>query len=95
VVEEFKEIMKESGVIIVNEQAMVTLQDFYERFQNDILIYFSSYICELLNNIRWSIRDYLLPEFNRSYKPNNDNDIPGYSYKMLEQIKCEYAKYCY
>lgn len=95
VVEQLKEIMKASGIVIVNEQAMVALQDFYERFQNDILIYLSSYICEFLNNIRWSIRDYLLPEFNRSYYSNNDNDIPGYSYKIPEQIKCDYAKYCY
>lgn len=93
VVQEFIKIITESGLSIAREQAMVALRDFYERFQNDILVYLSSYICEFLNNIRWAIHSYLLPEFNRSYRINNA--ISSYSYEIPEKIKCDYARYCY
>jgi hypothetical protein len=46
------------------------LGDVYGRFHDDIINYHSSTIVELLNNIRWGIHDYLLPEFRRSFRPD-------------------------
>ena len=75
VVKKFKEIMIKSELIITDNEYIAALRDFYDRLQNDILVYLSSYICEFLNNIRWAIHNYLLPEFNRSYYKLNP-DLP-------------------
>ncbi len=94
VVKKFKGIMIKSGIIITDNKYMAAIKDFYERFQNDILAYLSSYICEFLNNIRWAIHGYLRPEFNRSYHIL-DPELSHYNYKIPEIIKCEYARDCY
>lgn len=87
-------ILKKSNINISQEQALLVLPDFYERFHDDILIYLSSHICEFLNNIRWAIHDYLQPEFNNSFQRTTDN-LAGYSFKVPDTIKSIYARDCY
>lgn len=94
VAERLREILKESGIEIGFEQAMLALPDFYERFHDDILIYLSSHICEFLNDIRWAIHIYLRPEFRKSFHRTSD-PIINYSYKVPNEIKSEYARDCY
>ena len=50
----------------------------------------------MLNNIRWGIHEYLLPEFNKSYR-KDASDPKGfrYSYDYPEKIKDEFVKNCY
>ena len=95
-----QKILGESGVTISTEQALLALPDFYERVHDDILAYHFSHVCEFLNNIRWAIRTYLRPEFNRSYYLDEcRNKILGeeflYGYKVPENIKSRYARNCY
>lgn len=51
------------NVALDASDAIVALDDFYDKFHRDILLYHSSTIAELLNNIRWGIHEYLQPEF--------------------------------
>jgi hypothetical protein len=89
-----KEILKEAGIEVGLDQALLAFPDFCGRFQDDILIYLSSHICEFLNNIRWGIHRYLRPEFLRSYRKRNDSYYE-YSFTIPDQIVSEYARDCY
>lgn len=93
---EIREILKKRQIDISFHDSLLILNDFYERFHEDILIYHGSNIAEMLNNIRWGIHEYLLPEFNRSYR-KDESDPRGlrYSYTYPENIKAEFAKNCY
>jgi hypothetical protein len=94
VAERLRIILRESGIEVSFEQAMLALPDFYIRFHDDILIYLSSHICEFLNDIRWGIHRYLRPEFVKSFFRTGESNI-GYSYKVPAEINSEYARDCY
>ena len=94
VVERLGKILKESGIEVSFDQAMLALPDFYKRFLDDILIYLSSHICEFLNDIRWAIHKYLDPQFTNSFHRADDSPV-GYSYNIPVEIKSEYARDCY
>ena len=91
---QFQKIMQLSNIEINIEEALKAFPDFYEKFHNDILIYLSGHICELLNNIRLAIHFYLQPEFKRSHY-YTDAEQFLYAYKIPDLIKSEYAKVCY
>jgi hypothetical protein len=73
----------------VSEQdAYLAVEGFFEWFQGNIFIYHSSQIAEFLNNIRWSIYEYLQPEFQRSWRrsDNSTTDFPAYEYCMPPDV---------
>ncbi len=88
------EILKRSEVDISFRDSLLVLEDFYERFHDDILIYHGSNLTEMLNNIRWGIQRYLMPEFNRAYKKDSSDRL-RYSYEYPEKIKDSFARSCY
>lgn len=92
---EFTEILKRSKINIEQTDALLALADFQERFNDDILIYLASHICEFLNNIRYGIRTYLIHEFSRSYTPIENDHFGRYTYKTPESINSKYAIHCY
>ncbi len=67
-------ILDHSGVAATREDALELLDRFYERFHDDILNYHTTSLAELLNNVRWSVDEYLTPEYNRSYQPDKPED---------------------
>lgn len=79
---------------MVSSNYYLILDEFYERFDEDIFNYHVSTIAEYLNNIRWGIHNYLLPEFQRSYERSNSNSLK-YLYSIPEGIDDEFAKACY
>ena len=93
---EIRKILEKRGIKLSFHDSLLILDDFYERFHDDILIYHGSNIAEMLNNIRWGIHEYLLPEFNKSYK-KDDSDARGllYGYTYPEKIKSKFARNCY
>lgn len=94
VAEELQQTLAASGAPVELEDAMLALDDFYERFHNDILNYHSSTIAEFLNNIRWGIYEYLQPEFRRSIVWE-DGDPPMYRYTYPKGVAHNFAKQCY
>ncbi|MBN1469878.1 MAG: hypothetical protein JW924_14210 [Fusobacteriaceae bacterium] len=91
-----REILERNNIKITFKESFLILDDFYERFHNDILNYHSSNIVEMINNVRWGIHEYLLPEFNKSYrKDTSDPRGLHYNYSYPKDIKDEFAKNCY
>jgi hypothetical protein len=68
------------------------LESIYADLHDNILNYHGSTIAEMLNNIRWGIHDYLLPEFNRAYRKIDD---VFYEFDVPKDIKTDFAKSCY
>ncbi|MBU2896479.1 hypothetical protein [Vibrio hepatarius] len=91
----FRKVLQRSGVSTDLISALLALEDFQERFGDDVLVYMSSHTCEFLNNIRLGIRTYLQHEFKRSFTPENDGWLGRYSYDVPEKIASKYAVSCY
>jgi hypothetical protein len=94
VAEELQQMLVAGGASVELEDAMLALDDFYERFHTDILNYHSSTIAEFLNNIRWGIYEYLQPEFRRSIVWEESNPRK-YRYTYPVGIENHFAKQCY
>jgi len=87
-------ILTRNNINISLEEALLVLDEFYERFHADILNYHSSTITEFLNNIIWGIYEYLQPEFRQSIVLESGNS-PIYSYTYPDSIQSKFAKSCY
>ena len=94
VVSELIRIFKRNGIEISFEDALLILDEFYERFHDDILNYHGSTIAEFLNNIRWGIHKYLKPEFSQSIV-HEGGDPPKYRYTFPIDIEDKFAKNTY
>ena len=93
-VNDLKNILSRSAVQLSDEDGLLILDDFYDKFHTDIFTYHGSHLVEQLNNIRLGIQEYLQPEFKRSivYKGGN---LQKYSYTYPNGINTAFTKYCY
>ena len=94
VAKELVGIFKRNNIEINFEDALLILNDFYERFHADILEYHSSTIAEFLNNIRWGIHNYLEPEYLQSVVYES-NDSPMYRYTFPTGVEGKFARNAY
>lgn len=85
-------ILKRSNPSITVHEAVLALEDFFERLNEDILIYHGGTIVEFLNNIRWGIYSYLKEEYTRSFK---QEDGIRYTYNYPDNVRHDFAKHCY
>lgn len=95
VANELIEIFKSNRKNINFEDALLILDDFYQRFHFDILNYHGSTISEFLNNIRWGIYEYLQPEFQQSIVYEGNEHPRRYHYTYPAGINNNFAKTCY
>ena len=91
---ELKKILKRNGKEVSDDDGLLLLDDFYERFHTDIISYQGSHLVEQLNGIRWGIQEYLQPEFKRSIVYEGGTS-PRYWYTYPPDIKTEFVKHCY
>jgi hypothetical protein len=89
-----QKILKRNGEEVSDEDALLALDDFYEKFHNDIFTYLGSHLVEQLNNIRWGIYQYLQPEFSKSMT-HEGCAPPRYRYTYPNGVKTKFAKLCY
>lgn len=94
VARELREIFKRNEIEISSEEALIILDEFYERFHDDILIYHSSTIAEFLNNIRWGIHNYLIPEYKQSIVLKG-GDPREYKYTFPRGVESKFVKNTY
>ena len=87
-------MLEDAGTTVSLDEAVLALEDFYERFHTDIFNYHGSTIAEFLNEIRWGIHEYLLPEFRRSYSPRG-GDPPRCEYLYPDGVSTELGKALY
>jgi hypothetical protein len=95
-VRELTKICGRNSISVSFEEALIMLNEFYERFHDDILNYHGSTIVEFLNNIRWGIHRYLEPEFRQSIVYVHDSDDPHkYVYTYPAGVQTEFTKNTY
>lgn len=63
------------------------LDEFFERFFDDILGYHQSTIVELVNDIRWAIHEYLRVPFQDAFMRGNER--PAYSYCIPHHVNSQ------
>jgi hypothetical protein len=92
-------ILQRSDPSITLENAFSAIEDFYERFHQDVFYYHLSKLSEMLNNISWGIQTYLEPEYKRSYtvdkKKSEMLKIVFYSFDYPAEIMSELGKIYY
>ena len=94
VVRELREVFDRNGIKVNFQEALLILDEFYEKFHDDILNYHSSTIAEFLNNISWGIHNYLKSEFSKSIKYDNC-DPPKYQYTYPADVSGKFPKNTY
>lgn len=79
-----RKLLEAAGHTVTEQEGYLAIENFYEWFHDDIFIYHSSQIAEFLNNIRWTIHDYLQPEFRRSWHLRREAtpNFPIYGYRV-------------
>ncbi len=87
-------MLASQGYSVDIEHIPLALDDFREHLHENYFAYYGTWLAELVNNIRWGIQSYLLPEFNRAYE-RIDDEIHRYKYNYPSQISGETAKQWY
>ena len=92
-----RRLLETAGYSVSEQDAYLAVETFFDWFHDDIFIYHSSQIAEFLNNIRWSIYDYLQSEFRRSWHLTGKatRDFPIYSYRVPSDISEPVARAMY
>ena len=88
------EIFQKNNVELNLHQALTILDEFYERFHDDILNYHASALAEMLNRVRWCIHRYLEPLFQASYLPD-PNEPARCKYRYPEDVHHSFARSCF
>jgi hypothetical protein len=91
VTEKVQSILKRSGVSVPFERAILTLDEFYERFHTDILSYHATTIVEMLNNLCWAIHGYLRPVYELHFKQEG-GEPPRYGYSFPDGVRGPLAR---
>ncbi|MEO1194479.1 MAG: hypothetical protein AAFY02_22250, partial [Pseudomonadota bacterium] len=78
-----KRLLQNSGHAIDDDMAYVAINNFFEWFHDNIFLYHSNGIAEFLNNIRWSIYDYMKAEFERSWHVKSETESGLVPYEFI------------
>ncbi len=97
VVRRIKKLLFDSGVDLDENSIAHTVQDFYVWFYDDIFMYHSSWLAQMLNDIRHDIFQYLRGEFERSYSllPTDETGLTKYCFDVPLAIKSDFGRHCY
>lgn len=89
-------ILSEHGKEIDEGMGYTVLPEFWEWFHTHLFAYHASTIAEFLNNIRWGIFHYLLPEYSRAYHVlSYEMDAPMYAFHVPTEIASPLARTMY
>ncbi len=91
-----KKIFKENNIDIDDIDSILVIEDFDNWFHGDgnIFSYYASILTEMLNDIRWGMQDYLLPEYRKSHTPDLTEDRK-YSFKYPIDVEHRLAQTYY
>jgi hypothetical protein len=94
---DLRKLLEAANHLVSEQDAYLAIEGFFEWFQGDIFIYHSSQIAEFLNNIRWSVYEYLQPEFKRSWYLTDKAtpDFQHYSFRVPPEIEDPAARAMY
>lgn len=78
-------ILVAHGYSVSEEQIPLALDDFREHLAENYFLYYSTWLSELLNNVRWGLQGYLVPMFDLSYRAGA-GDVIAYRYEYPAEI---------
>lgn len=87
-------LFERNGYKVSQEEVPLCLDDLIEQISRNYFIYYSTWISELLNNLRWGIHDYLRPVFSSSYVSLDDEFI-SYRYEYPSALGNDIARKWY
>lgn len=79
-------IMEDHGCSVPEEKIHLALDDFREHLADNYFVYYSTWLSELLNNVRWGLQAYLEPTFVHSYRAGPEDSL-AYSYEYPADIQ--------
>jgi hypothetical protein len=87
-------IFSRNAVTIDISEALLLMGEFYEQFHDDLFSYHCSTIAEFLNNLRWSIFEYLQPLYNQFLEDYMHEKFKErkYPYNIPINLKIPYAR---
>ena len=84
VAEKLLGVLQRSDTSITLSDAYKALESFQAWIMDDVFLYHLSYLSQMLNDIVWGIHDYLLPEYWRAYRVNEEES------KVMHAVMYEY-----
>ncbi len=79
-------ILTNHSYAVPEEQIPLVLDEFVENLDENCFFYYSTWLSELLNNVRWGLQAYLKPTFVRSYRAGIEDSL-RYSYEYPHDIQ--------
>jgi len=79
-------ILSDHGYSVPEEQIPLALDDFREHLAENYFVYYSTWLSELLNNVRWGLQAYLKSTFAYSYRAGLEGSLT-YSYEYPAEIQ--------
>lgn len=80
-----RESLKAHGHEVAPEAAPFALEGFREHLEQNLFIYYGSWLAELINNLTWAIYRYILPIYNQQVIFLDGPHSGSYRYKPLMQ----------
>lgn len=81
-------ILSNHGYFVPVEQIPLALDDFREHLAENYFVYYSTWLSELLNNVRWGVQAYLEPTYAYSYRAGLEGSL-AYSYEYPIDIQAD------
>lgn len=86
-------LLKDHDHSVSDQDGYLLLPEFQEWFHENVFAYHATTIAEYLNNIRWAMFDYLLPQYHRSYERVEPH--PMYKFNYPDGLSQPIAKAMY
>ena len=94
VIDDLRKLLKAAGYDVSIQTAHLAIDQFYERFFEDIFIFHSNQIVEFLNDVRWTIFEYLQLEYGRSWHAKG-RFYGDYGFHIPEEVSDPFAQAMY
>ena len=93
-VKDLRKLLKSAGHDVSIQDAYLAMDDFFVWYFDDVFKFHANHITEFLNDIRWEIYQYLLPEYKRSWHTKNEF-YGDYGYRVPASIAEPFAQAMY
>jgi hypothetical protein len=94
VAKRLRTVLAENGQTVGLEESWLIIENIQERFNEDLLAFYCTRITGLLNDVRWGIHEYLLPEYRRSFTRDPSHEVM-YGYQYPAGVVLRFAQVCY
>lgn len=87
-------VLSRCGHAVTTHDSLNSLHDACNRLQEDFVPYHATTICELLNDVRWALHEYLVPVYEQHYRVA-PRGLPEYFFTMPSSLSTPFARTCF